>query len=217
MNANMQLQAWPWDSMTDSLGFLAIASITSQSGDSRRVPSFVYTADPAWTTGQTSIWPILRLQDTKSCGTTNWGVVDQRSLGHIGTTRSSELPTKPRRSADVWAWVEYICGDTATEVPLRFRLSSATQMVSSALPSRAGTLAQHSGLRSYAALSLSYRLGHAWRLKQATRRVGSTTRNTEVVTRRHFSDLRVTPYNMAIATGNTKIMRAMAGSPRPSP
>ena len=29
--------------------------------------------------------------------------------------------------------------------------------------------------------------------------------------RRHFSDLRVTPYNIAIATGNTKIMRAMVG------
>lgn len=29
--------------------------------------------------------------------------------------------------------------------------------------------------------------------------------------RRHFSDLRVPPYNMAIATGNTKIMRAMVG------
>jgi proline-specific peptidase len=31
--------------------------------------------------------------------------------------------------------------------------------------------------------------------------------------RRHFSDLRVTPYNMAIATGNTRIMRAMTGEP----
>jgi proline iminopeptidase len=29
--------------------------------------------------------------------------------------------------------------------------------------------------------------------------------------RRHFSDLRVPPYNMAIATVNTKIMRAMVG------
>jgi proline iminopeptidase len=31
--------------------------------------------------------------------------------------------------------------------------------------------------------------------------------------RRHFSDLRVTPYNMAIATGNTKIMKTMTGDP----
>ena len=147
--------------MTDSLGFLAIASITSQSGDPRRVPSFVCMVDPAGATGQTSIWPILRLQDTESYGTTNWGAVNQRSPGHIETTRSSELPTKPRRSADACAWVEYICGDTATEVALRFRLSSATQEDSLALRSRAGTPAQQSGLRSYAALSLGYRLRHA--------------------------------------------------------
>jgi proline-specific peptidase len=31
--------------------------------------------------------------------------------------------------------------------------------------------------------------------------------------RRHFSDLRVTPYNMALATVNTKIMRTMTGEP----
>jgi proline iminopeptidase len=31
--------------------------------------------------------------------------------------------------------------------------------------------------------------------------------------RRHFSDLRVTPYNMAIATANTKIMRMMMSDP----
>ena len=148
--------------MTDSLRFLAIASITSQSGDPRRVPFSACMVDPAWTTGQRSIWPILRLQDTESCGTTNWGAVNQKSPSHIETTQSSELPTKLRRSADVCAWVEHICGDTATEVPLRFRLSSATQGGSSASSSQAGTPAQHSGLRSYAGLSLGYRLGHAW-------------------------------------------------------
>jgi proline iminopeptidase len=31
--------------------------------------------------------------------------------------------------------------------------------------------------------------------------------------RRHFSDLRVTPYNMTIGTANTKIMRTMTGEP----
>jgi proline-specific peptidase len=31
--------------------------------------------------------------------------------------------------------------------------------------------------------------------------------------RRHFSDLRVTPYNMAVGTANTKIMRMMTGDP----
>lgn len=36
-------------------------------------------------------------------------------------------------------------------------------------------------------------------------------------TRKHFSDLRVTPYNMTIATINTKIMRAMVGDPEALP
>jgi proline iminopeptidase len=31
--------------------------------------------------------------------------------------------------------------------------------------------------------------------------------------RRHFSDLRVTPYNLTIGTTNTKIMRMMTGEP----
>ena len=158
INANMQSQTWPWNSLTASLWFLGIASTTSQSGDHRRVPSFVCMADPAGATGQASIWPILRLQDTESCGTTNWAAVDQRSPGHIETIRSSDPPTKPRRSADVCAWDEYICGDKATEVPLRFRLSSATQEDSLALSSRAASPAQDSGLRRYAALCLGYPL-----------------------------------------------------------
>jgi proline iminopeptidase len=31
--------------------------------------------------------------------------------------------------------------------------------------------------------------------------------------RRHFSDLRLTPYNMAMATSNIKVMKAMTGEP----
>ena len=202
--------------MTDSLGFLAIASITSQSGDPRRVLLCLHGGPGV------DHWTEINMADLASSG---YRVVwyDQLGCGKSEKPRSyrnymieraadeAEAVRRRLRLGRVHLWGHSYGGSLALQTILSHPRGFLSLVVSSGFASTAEWVAELRRLIS----QLPTETRMAIEASEAKGRFDDPRYKKAVAEfmRKHFSDLRVTPYNMAIATINTKIMRAMTGDP----